>query len=33
MTMTERGKVQGGGIVFDEPLSLSEGTDVEKEGV
>ena len=26
--MTERGKVQSGGIVFDEPLGLPEGTEV-----
>ena len=28
MIMTERGKVQHGGIVFAKPLSLPEGTDV-----
>lgn len=26
--MTERGKVQSGGIVFDEPIDLPEGTEV-----
>ena len=28
MVMTERGKVQRGGIVFTTPLALPEGTDV-----
>lgn len=26
--MTERGKIQSGGIVFDEPIDLPEGTEV-----
>jgi hypothetical protein len=26
--MTERGKIQSGGIVFDKPLPLPEGTEV-----
>ncbi len=26
--MTERGKIHGGGIVFDEPIDLPEGTEV-----
>lgn len=28
MGLIERGKVQGGGIVFSEPLALPEGTEV-----
>jgi len=28
MSLIERGKVQGGGIVFSEPLALPEGTEV-----
>jgi hypothetical protein len=28
MALVERGKVQGGGIVFSEPLKLPEGTEV-----
>ena len=28
MTLTERGKVQSGGIVFSEPLALPEGAEV-----
>lgn len=28
MTLIGRGKVQGGGIVFPEPLTLPEGTEV-----
>ena len=28
MALIERGKVQGGGIVFSEPLALPEGTEV-----
>ena len=28
MIMTEHGKVQGGGIVFEKPLTLPAGTEV-----
>jgi hypothetical protein len=28
MVKVERGKVEGGGIVFDEPLALPHGTEV-----